>query len=1269
MVFSKVRNNSARCVNCPICEFESFAHVCVKNEVSNGKNLYFRGGFIQYYSDLAVYPKVNKILRLGRLFLYRISFIIVLFFLAGCSTEKNTALSRRYHNLTAHYNVYYNGRESLRKGIEKIDNSVEDDYSKILPLFKSSIPSTGNAAGSDMDNAIMKASKLIQSHSITKKPKRRKHRSQSYIKFASRDEFNDWIDDAYILMGQAYFYKHSYSSAAENFSYVVRKFKDDPSRYTAYVWLIRTYTEMERYVEAYEIIQQMQTDQNFPKRLDAELAVATADYYARQNSYTEGIPFLTIAVKQTGRKADRVRYKYVLAQWYQETGNTEKASAMFREVASMNPPYRMAFNAHINAAGTFSGTGDAEKMKKELRKMLRDKKNADFRDQIYYAIGNISMKEGNREQAIQEYTKSASLSLNNLYQRALSCLTLAEIYFDEPSYKKAQSYYDSAMVVIDNKYPNYQQISERHKSLTRLTDNIYMVEREDSLQRLAAMDDGARNALIDKWIKDVFEKEKLAKQMESQQLMNRSFYRQNESRFGLSQQQQGAGWYFYSPTTVAYGKVEFERLWGKRKLEDNWRRSDKRTVSEEEDEGEQDSVLTTGPAVKKITDPKNREFYTQNLPINDSLLAQSHLRIRTALYNEGRIFKTDFNDIPRSIEAFEDLNKRYPDNTYTLSSWFELWDLYTKENNQEKADYYKSQVVARFPDSKYAKYLLNPNYFIELEERADSVNRLYHQAFLDFRSGKYADAGKITDQIMAMNPDSTLVPKVKFIQTIAQGTASGREVFGQLLTGYIGTYPKAEPKALAEKILKLIQDSSLVDYQKLVASGYLNDQIQNRELLINKEKEADEFQGKFSYDEELLHYYVIAYPKTAAVDLNRLKFDIANYNIDHYTKYDFDVEMQNLNSNSSLLIVRSLTDKEQALIYFRSIIKKREVFEALKDVKYVNFVVSSTNFRQITSDKDYAEYLKFFMKNYSQFITNDFSDELAPEPEELIAKAEKEERELQEKGTYVDVAPTGDGLDIYSDPDKGIQNFVIAVSGSSVNLKPVIAAFGAHNRDQFRTSDLSVKQTQFPGYQLMVVSSFKTKADAIAYFTKTLANRKLFKSLDTLSYRNFVITDANLKKLIETQKLGEYQNFFKIKYINGGSAPVGETKSGYSGPYSTNTAGVQSYLLVVPKEEVNQERLVAAINAFNQRSYAGKPLKVSASMLDDFRLIVKVEGLADKTSALAYLRAIAQDDQVFGPMQNANYRNFVITPENEAIFLKSKNILTYMDFYKQFYLK
>jgi len=261
---------------------------------------------------------------------------------------------------------------------------------------------------------------------------------------------------------------------------------------------------------------------------------------------------------------------------------------------------------------------------------------------------------------------------------------------------------------------------------------------------------------------------------------------------------------------------------------------------------------------------------------------------------------------------------------------------------------------------------------------------------------------------------------------------------------------------------------------------------------------------------------------------------------------------------------------------------------------------------------------------------------------------------------------------LYVNEETGLQNFVIAVNAPGFSLKPVITAFGTHNRDQYRQANLSIDQKQLAEYQLLIVRPFKTKNEAINYFTTAITTRKLYRSLDTLSYRNFIITDANLKKLTETKRIAEYLNFFKTKYIASEtvqSNQVVKQEPVYSGPYNQDVQGVQSFVLVVPKEEINPDKLVEAIRQFNKQKYSQITLSITNTMLDDFRVIIKVDGFSSKQSAMEYLRAIANDQLVYGPIQNANYRNFIITPGNETIFRQSKNIITYMEFYKLFYLK
>ncbi len=1206
-------------------------------------------------------------------------------------------MTRAYHNLTAHYNVYFNGKESLHTGVERINNSVEDDYTRGLPIFKSSDPGSAQVATSEMEYAIQKASKLIKIHSITKNPKRRRRRTEAYKRLAAKEEYNNWVDDAYMLMGQAYYYMHNFNSAIENFSYITRKFSEENIKYDAYIWLIRSYTMLERYVEASEVIQSMETDDKFPKRLEGELALVTADYHIKQLEYKDAIPFLTLAVKKTTSRKNKLRYKYILAQLYEETGDSFKASQAYREVAHMNPPYKMAFSARINAAEAFTGEGNAEKLKKELKRMLRERKNTEFRDQIYFALANIYKNEGNKELAKDLYIKSAASSSMNMYQRALSCLTLANLYFDESNYLKSKAYYDSAMVVIDKKYPDYNTIRERHNDLIRLVENIYTVQKEDSLQRLALMSEMERNALIDQWIRKTKEEEERLKAEMQEQKTRRGYYQMNQRALGLSSQQQSSGWYFYTPTTVAYGRVEFQQLWGNRKLEDGWRRLNK--LSREETEAEElaaEQKTDTIDNVVRIIDPKEREYYIQDLPLNDSLMVLSHARIRDALYNAGRIFKTVYANYPRAINSYLELNKRYPSSIYKLSSYFELWDLYNKTGDLANAESYKNKIILEYPGSNYAKYLQNPNYFIELEAQKDSLNKIYRQAFFQFRQGNYNEAGQLAKKMLQMGPDSVLVPKIDFFRVIAQGTGSDWNNFEKLLNTYITQYPKKETTPLAEKILTLIQDSTLADYQNLVEMGYLNDQIQNEELKEKNLAANDEFGGKFSYDEELLHYFVIAYPKDAGVDVNRLKFDIANYNIDHYTKIDFDIETEDLGSNTEMIIVRALENKENSLIYFRSIIRKREIFQALAGVKYVNFVASSTNFREMTADKSYTEYLKFFIKNYSRFITGDFSEDLLPSPEELMVQAKAKNEKFEERGTFV-MVNTGRKSRLFTIEPNAPQNFVIAVNDPSFSMRQLLSEFSNFNRKRYRGKGLKIRQVKIENYRMIVVKSFENKNEALEYFTKVVTTRDLFASLGTMSYRNFLISDGNLARLLKTSNLANYMNFFSDVYLKGLSSETTEGKTSqpvarqaepgtveeeaqvpdektapvlpaYNGPFNTNISTIHSFVLIIPDEGIDKNALISAISQFNTNRFASQNLKISETSFGTNQRVIKVEGLGDDNTALVYLKAIISDHDIYVPLQGIEYRNFIISEENLTIFLEKQDIPSYMEFYKSFYL-
>ncbi|MDD4107542.1 MAG: tetratricopeptide repeat protein [Prolixibacteraceae bacterium] len=1217
--------------------------------------------------------------------------IFLLTILQGCSTEKNTLSSRIYHKVTSKYNVHFNASESLKSGSERIEQNIQDDYTRLLPVYKESDPSAANMVNSEMENVILKASKLIEVHSITEKPRRRQRRTRKYQEFASKEEFNPWIDDGYLLIGKAHFFQHNFVAASDNFSFVLRRYPDDDARHEAQIWLLRSYSELGRFAEASEVIQAISNDNDFPRSLEKDLSVATADYYIKQNNYSEAIKFIDIAQKKIFRKKNRARLQFIKAQLYELDGNSGQATEAYKDVIKMNPGYRMAFNAKIKSFILNQSVGDTGKMKKELEKMLRDDKNREFRDQIYYTLGNLYFNEGNRDVAMENYRNSVAASFQNPYQRALSAITLADLYFEDFNYRQAQSYYDSAMIIIDDTYPGYPELSTKYRSLSNLVSNILTVEREDSLQRVANMPEAQREALIAGLMRAEQERLRDMESLAMQGQRDQGYYRSNRYRMGMGSSQQGGGWYFYNPQTVSYGQVTFQQRWGQRQLEDDWRRSNKSVLSMGEED--QESLAEDMESlVMREEDPLKKEFYTQDLPLNDSLMNISHERIQDALYNTGKIFKSEFSDYKRSAEAYEELIRRYSSNDYLLSVYFDLYDLYEILGDIEKSNYYKNLIISKFSESRYASFLLNPDFFIEMDARTDSLNRIYETAFSNYRSGNYNNVIKLTSSMKKLDPDTNLLAKIDFMEAISNGTQTDIMNFENLLESYLEKYPDAEPSPLAGEILALIQDSTLADYQKLVDMGYINEEIQNDEVLMRDLMENDEFGGKFSYEEDLLHYFVIVYPRDEKVDMNRLKFDIANYNIDHYTKLDFDIETENLNERFALVAVRALENKENGVIYHRAIIRNAPVFETLKSMDYYNFTISSTNYRQILSEKSITDYLRFFVKNYSRYIQSDFSDEeFDLSPEELMAKAKEEESILRERGEFV-VVQTGASPLFSSDIDT-TQLFVLAVQDPKFSMRQTMRLFTDFNRNEFREWNLKTQIKGTGDYQMLIVEGIPSLNESMSYFKQVVVTRSLFEALGQAAYRNFLITEENLNKVIEEEKTDDYINFFRSYYIqrnqsgpsvapssdaaplqtettsedHSGSATLSADREAYSGPYVTNIDKPHYMVFVIPREGIDKDEFLEKVGQFNMANETISRLVIEEQSLDEFRDVIIISGLPEKEAASRYFKMVVQNRDLFTPLGSATYRNFLITAENFDIFMREKNITEYMDFYKQNY--
>lgn len=686
--------------------------------------------------------------------------------LCGCSVKRNNFFSRNYHQLTTRYNVYFNGDQALKSGIKHMENRHREDYTHLLPVFVSNDEQTRSICSSDMDYAIEKAAKAIDKHSITAKPRRRKNKdSKNYQTFRKKKEFNNQLDKCYLLLGKAYFYKKKYTMANNTFRFIQRQYAEDEALMTEVsIWLFRSLTEMGRYEEAARIMDRL--DGSTLKRKQREMvAAARTDFYVRQGMYEQAIPEAERLVRTCKSIKRKPRYNFLLSQLYVKENQDGAAKLALKKATRFNFNYEMVFNARIGMALAYQ-EGDAA-VEKKLKKMLRDSRNEEFQDRIYYALANIENKRGNEEGAAGLYWKSVHASVDNDNQQALSFVKLGDYYFKNKAYVQAQSCYDSCLLVMDSRYEDYEKLKSLLTDLTELVTNLRIIQTQDSLQRIAVLPEEERNRLIDDKITAIKEQENTRKEQERREQAERNFYRRNDmlSRGdAFSQGNRGGDWYFYNPVTIALGKNDFKRKWGRRKLEDNWRRRNKASIGLADETGEELAEMTGGE--REVKDVKSREYYLQDLPLTPEMLQASEKQIEEAYYKAGEIYLYRLNDPEKALECFDAYIQRFKNTANLPMVYYLASTTALKAGKAAEAERYKTELTALFPESDFARGLQDPNYFRQVEDVLKVVEKKYQEAYRYYQKVYYHEAAQICDRILKAYPDNKLKSNVLFLKAM-----------------------------------------------------------------------------------------------------------------------------------------------------------------------------------------------------------------------------------------------------------------------------------------------------------------------------------------------------------------------------------------------------------------------------------------------------------------------------------------------------------------------
>ncbi len=876
---------------------------------------------------------------------------------ASCSRQKNTVLSRNYHKLTGRDNYYFNGREKVKEGAAKLAQLHTDQYDRLLKIFRYADEQKAKSVFPEMDEAIKKASIVIQRHSM----------------IFSGEEINPWVRESYLLIGKAHFYKHDYWAAIETFQFVASSYNKELIRYDALLWLSQCYLQLGKTPDAEYLLDFMKNDKGFPwKKKQGEYYAIAADYEIQKQNLEKAGENLKLAIEATKNKKNRIRYMFILGQIYQKLGKYQEAYVLYDGVSKRNSTYEMEFNARINKARCFDISTGSREIKEQLTKMIRDEKNKDFLDQIYYALATIAQKENNENEAIELYKKSVAASTNNTNQKALSYLELAEIYFKHPDYRQAQVFYDSTIAFLSTDHPDYEVSFNKKTSLSKLVKNLNIIAAQDSLLALSALSLSERIAAVDRIIEKENEELEKQKMIEDSLKANEQQLEElpgSQSYFPGNPKQQnfnptGSGWYFYNPSTLSFGINEFAKKWGNRKLEDNWRRSSHGNVvesgfedelSDAADELESEALQQAmHDSIMKLDSEKRKVAYLEAIPQTAEKQQAAHDKILEAFYIVGLIYKEQLQNYPASADDFETMMMRYPENKYKLPAYYNLYRTYMAMKDTAKADVYKNILLNEYPDSEYAKLILNPNYYQENLKKTAILQVFYENTFRAYKNGQFLDVIDRKQTADSLFPPNAYTPKFAFLEALAIAKTRAMPEFEASLKKIVARYPKDSVSIRAQEILDLMyhQNQPSAPADTSASMPQPKTEVKPAPPLV-----------PFTLRLDTVHYMLIIFP-TATIDVNDLKVLISDFNQEFYSTSDLVITDGLINMDKQFVMIRSFRNSNESKSYMTNAIGNSSIFDDVDTSTLNIFTITPDNMILLMQTRDVEAYRKFFTEIY-----------------------------------------------------------------------------------------------------------------------------------------------------------------------------------------------------------------------------------------------------------------------------------------------------------------
>ena len=893
--------------------------------------------------------------------------------MVSCSTQKNTAQSRWWHSFNARYNTYFNGSQAFIEGNLEKEKGNKDNYTELIPLYTVGNKQSRDIGKGQFDRTIEKCEKAIHQHSIKAKPEwnSSKRKTAKDREWLGRKEYNPFLWKAWLLLGKAQFQKGAFDEAAATFSYMSRLYHTQPlMNGLARAWLAKCYTELGWKYDAEDVIRNMSRD-SMDFRAVKDWDYTYANYYIRLGDYQKAIPYLRKVIKHERRSIQRAREWFLMGQIQNLVGNREEAYRAFGKVIGCHPPYELEFNARI-AQTEVAASSDSRQMISKLRRMAASDNNAEYLDQVYYAIGNIHMTRRDTTEAIRAYEKGNRLSTRNGIEKGVLLLTLGNIYWEKEQFADAQRCYGEAIGLLDKERPDYEALSNRSKILDELVPYTNTIHLQDSLLALATMSEAERNKAIDRVIDALKKKEKEERDAQLEQeaaaAANASQVARADNNRAVTPTMPSVGngqWYFYNPTAVSQGKATFQRQWGKRENIDNWQRINQTVISlkgdtpedqqdQEDPETAMDQERPLSPTDSIAADPHKRDYYLAQIPFTAEQQAECHTLLQEALFRAGIILKDKMDHLRLSEQYLRRLTSDYPGYEHADEAWYHLYLLYLRQGNHLQANNCISHLKAEHPESEWTILLTDPYYAENAKFGEHIEDSLYAATYEAFKQDR-TDMVKANASLSAKRfPQGANRAKFLFIDGMSRLNDGDGDGCLELLREVVERYPDSEVSPLAGMIIKGVQDGRRLHGGKFD----IGDVWTMRDITLTHDSTIVD---TLSTERNQQYLFLLVY-EPDSVNENQLLFEMARYNFTNFLVRNFEIQIDEDNGLHRMIISGFLSFDE-AMQYARQLYGNNQMKEKLASCR--SLIISEANLQLIGRQFSYDEYQQFYEQEFA----------------------------------------------------------------------------------------------------------------------------------------------------------------------------------------------------------------------------------------------------------------------------------------------------------------